>query len=306
MRMIAMVTIDSINTITNMSCNNKPIACVNPGELLIVNTLDCFSNKIKNGHQLLKDIPWTEINPATGPIYVDGAEAGDVLRISIIDIRVNQKAVVLCESEDLDRYECKGNESSLFVDIANGNAIITDDISIQCIPMIGVIGTAPEKGDIPTTLPGFHGGNMDNTHIKKGSEVFLPVFHKGALLALGDLHAVMGDGESTGSGLEIGGEVSLRIDVIKNCNMPLPMVKTNTSIETVASAESLDAASVMAVKNMLQYLTTYLGIEMQIAWKMVSACGDVGICQFANAIKTARCCLPIQYVQAFADKNQVN
>lgn len=289
-----MKKIDSLKTVTFMSKDNEPAAYIEAGEIITVDTLDCFSGEIISENQLLKDIPWDSVNPATGPIYINGAEKGDILKVSILDIQVDDRAVILCESEDIERYHFRTEEKSMFVNIVDGKAVISDRIQVKINPMIGVIGTAPESGKIPTTMPGTHGGNMDNTHISAGSVLYLPVFHDGALLSLGDLHALMGDGEATGSGLEISGKVSLKAEVLKNVFMPLPFIETDGLLETVASAESLDEAAILAVENMLTYLTENKGLDREEAWKLMAACGNTGICQFANALKTARCTVHVE------------
>lgn len=287
-----MKRIDAGRTITYMSEDNDPVIYVENGDTITVEMQDCFAGKIRKKNELLKALPWNSINPATGPVYVKGAEPGDILKISILDIQIGDRAVILCEATDFNRYHFQISEKSMFVDIINDEAVISDKIKIKVRPMIGVIGTAPETGSVLTTLPGIHGGNMDNTHITTGSTLYLPVFHEGALLSLGDMHALMGDGEPTGSGLEISGRAIIKVDVVKNEFLPLPLLETESFVETIASAKSLDEASVLAVENMLTYLNKNMGIDKGEAWKLVAACGDVGICQFANAMKTARCCIP--------------
>lgn len=286
-----MNVIDASKTITTMTKDNPPIAYIDNGETVVVDTLDCFSGRIKRENDLLKNLPWSIINPATGPIYVRNAEPGDILKVSILDIRVGERAVVLCESEDTERYHFDGEEKSLFIDIVDGKAKISDEIEMEINPMIGVIGTAPESGSVLTTLPGVHGGNMDNSHITIGSVLYLPVFHEGALLSIGDLHALMGDGEGTGSGLEISGQVTTKIEVLKNKSLPVPMLMRTHSFETIASAHSLDEATTEAICNMLIFLTSNQKMDREDAWKLVTACGNVEICQFANALKTVRCCI---------------
>ncbi|WP_438467719.1 acetamidase/formamidase family protein [Streptococcus pluranimalium] len=92
--------------------------------------------------------------------------------------------------------------------------------------MIGVIGTAPAGEPVNTGTPHDHGGNMDTTAIIEGSILYLPVNTEGALLAIGDVHATMGDGEIMGSGLEIPAVIEVTVEVLKNCDYPLPMVET--------------------------------------------------------------------------------
>lgn len=119
--------------------------------------------------------------------------------------------------------------------------------------------------------------------------VYLPVFHDGALLAIGDLHAAMGDGEAAGCGIEISGCVTLKIDVMKDKAFPTPMIEADGKIITVASAASLDEAADKSVGMMLDYMMNHCSFSSDLAWKCLSAMGEVKICQFANKIKTVRC-----------------
>ena len=159
--------------------------------------------------------------------------------------------------------------------------------------MIGCIGTAPEEGSVLTTRPGTHGGNMDNAKITAGSTLLLPVYHDGALLSLGDLHAAMGDGEVTGCGVEIFGVVTIRVNVIKNIKMQLPAVITDDVFMTIASAKTLDEASETAVKMMLDTLVYLADFSENDAWKIVGIIGNIRICQIVNALKTVRCEVPL-------------
>ena len=109
--------------------------------------------------------------------------------------------------------------------------------------MIGVIGTAPEgeKG-IPTITPGKHGGNMDCKKITAGSTLYLSVNVDGGLLSMGDIHALMGDGEVFICGLETAGEITVKISVLKNTKLPVPFLYSEGKVMTIQSAETLDKA----------------------------------------------------------------
>ncbi len=134
--------------------------------------------------------------------------------------------------------------------------MFNDKISLDVEPMIGgVIGTAPANKSIMTVVPDNHGGNMDCKRITADSAVFLPVNVEGGLLSIGDLHAVMGDGEVCGCGVEIkGGDVTIRVEVLKNKSLPLPpLVATKESIMTISSKETLDEASKQATINMYSF-----------------------------------------------------
>jgi amidase len=159
--------------------------------------------------------------------------------------------------------------------------------------MIGVIGTAPAIEEIPTGTPGQHGGNMDCKRIVEGATLYLPVHVPGALLSMGDLHAVMGDGEVIICGLEIAGEVTIRVSVIKDKILPLPLLREGEHLMTIASAETLDLAAKQATIQMHRFLTNELGLEFNEAGMLLSLVGDLRICQVVDPLMTARMELPL-------------
>ena len=104
---------------------------------------------------------------------------------------------------------------------------------------------------------------MDCNKIQEGTSLFLPVNVPGALLAMGDLHAVMGDGESATCGIEISGEVTVKVTVLKDAIMPTPFLKTNSEYITIAAGKTLDEASSHACFKMLDFLKATLPLDLQ-------------------------------------------
>jgi amidase len=154
--------------------------------------------------------------------------------------------------------------------------------------MVGVIGTAPVEGAILNGTPGPHGGNMDCTLIAEGSTVYLPVEVPGALFGLGDLHAVMGDGEVLICGVEMAGWVRVRLDVLKGRSLPLPLVENEELVATIHSGEDLDLAAQGAIENMARLLTETVGLALNEAGMLMSAVGQLRICQVVDPLKTCR------------------
>lgn len=287
-----MIRISSSTSILKMSPNNKPAVNVDSGETVVFETLDCFSNYIQREEQLFSSVGWDLINPATGPLYVNGAEPGDSLKIEILDIQVADQGVI-CAAPDFGVLgDIMPREATKVIPIQGGNAIFNDQIHLPVEPMIGVIGTAPASEEIPTGTPGAHGSNMDCKRIVKGSVLYLPVNVPGGLLAMGDLHAVMGDGEIVVCGLEISGEVTVRVTVLKACSLPLPMLRQGDAVMTLASAATLDEAAKMATVNMHSFLTKELNMDVVEAGMLLSLAGDLRICQVVDPLMTARMELP--------------
>jgi amidase len=159
--------------------------------------------------------------------------------------------------------------------------------------MIGVIGVAPENGSIPNGEPGPHGGNMDNRLITIGTELYLPVFHKGASLGLGDLHAAMGDGEINVTGIEIAGKVTLTLEVIKSeKHHGHPLFRKDDSFYCIYSDDTLDQAVIGASHEMLYWLQKSLNYKVSDTAMLMSLMGDLEICQVVDPKKTVRMKMP--------------
>jgi len=168
------------------------------------------------------------------------------------------------------------------------------DLKIPVDPMIGVIGVAPSKesGEWGTETPWMHGGNMDTTEIKKGNTLYLPVNQEGGLLALGDLHAIMGDGEICMTGLEINGSVTLKVDVIKKKSITWPLIESKDETMVIASGEDVDEAIENGAKQVVKYLSEGLNLEFEEAYILASLVSDIKISQVVNAKKTIRMSIP--------------
>lgn len=284
--------IEKQNCIYNMDSENKPVLTVPSGSTVVFETYDCFEDRIQDEKTGVSSIDWEHINPATGPLYVEEARPGDVLKVEILDIRINDHGVMAAIpgsgllGDKVEKSEVK------IIPIRDGQAVFSDSIRIPISPMIGVIGVAPENGTIPCGSPGSHGGNMDNTKIKKGSTLYLPVFTEGALLAMGDLHACMGDGEIMVTGVEISGNVEVKVDVIKGVNINNPVLEDKEYIYTIASDENLFDAVKVATGEMHNIITKRLGLSFNEAGMLLSAAGNVQICQVVDPMMTVRFAMP--------------
>jgi amidase len=141
-------------------------------------------------------------------------------------------------------------------------------------------------------VPDAHGGNMDCKIITEGTTLYLPVNVPGALLALGDLHAAMGDGEVSVCGMEIAGEVTVRVSVIRDRVLPTPMAQTADTLYTIASSRLLDDAANLAARNMASFVASEAGLSTDDAVNLLSVAGNLQICQVVDPQKTCRYALP--------------
>jgi amidase len=194
-----------------------------------------------------------------------------------------------------DRFE---GISFAMIPIENGSAQVAG-ASVAVRPMIGVIGVAPDGAAVPCGSPGPHGGNMDTRLIGEGATLYLPVFAPGALLAAGDLHAAMGDGEICGTGVEVAGSIQLRVDVRRDIELTNPVVETADVVATIASAETLDEAADRATRDMADLLTRRLGLSAADATMLMSAAGQLQVSQIVDPLKTARYAMPKEILSRF-------
>src|SRR5436305_1894668 len=146
-------------------------------------------------------------------------------------------------------------------------------------PMVGVIGTAPAGGEVLTAVPGPQGSNLDCNLVRAGARVHLPVHVEGALLALGDVHASMGDAEVSGTGVEINAEVTARVDLLPGAAHERPWIEVDGLVAATASAPTLEAAVSLATDGLLTLLVERLGVTRTEAFLLISAYGDVRIGQ---------------------------
>lgn len=285
------------SVVYKMSPQNKGIIEIDSGEQITIESYDCFKNELKSEEDSLEEFNWDYVNPATGPVYINDAKAGDILKIKIEDIEIaDQSVMVLAPGEGLMGDRVKKPVTKI-IKIENGMAVFSENIKVPVKPMIGVIGTAPAKNEIPTGTPGNHGANMDCKRMTAGNTLYLPVNVEGGLLALGDLHSVMGDGEVAVSGAETAGKVKLKIEVIKDKKMPLPFLESDDKVITIASAKTLDQAVKDATNNMVDYLIEFYNFDFEEASMLLSLIGDARICQVVDPLKTARFELEKKYLK---------
>ncbi|MCB5936854.1 acetamidase/formamidase family protein [Caldibacillus thermoamylovorans] len=290
------------NTIFAFSKNHKPALHIDSGETIEVETMDGLSNQIRMEEDTIEALDWNQVNPATGPIYVNQAKKGDTLKVTIEKINIDEQGVLLT-GPNLGMLGDEFTEmKKKIVQIEEEQIIYDNKLSFPLTKMIGVIGVAPEHEDIPCGTPGSHGGNMDTTIIKEGSVLYLPVFVDGALLALGDFHGAMGDGEICGTGVEIAGSAVLKVEVVKEQTIEHPIVKYGEGLSFIVSKETLDEAVKEATKQAVHFLKRNTDLTLDEAAMLMSAVGQAQISQVVNPLMTARFLIPQFVLDAYQVK----
>lgn len=278
--------------IYSFNASVKPIAQVDLNEIFAVKTVDCYGGVIKTEKDLRSDFPQLKTNGATGPIYINNIKKGDTIAIEIINIDLDPQGVMVTRpgggilGDYIKEYETR------ILPIKEDYAILAEHVKIPLNKMIGVIGIAPKSGPFSCLEPGDHGGNLDTKDIREGNTLYLPIFHDGGLLALGDLHAAMGDGELNGSGIEIGGQVILRVRKKVDLKITTPIVETNTHIMIINSAKEFNVAVKECMIKAINLLMNQYDIKFSDAYRLLSAVGDLKVSQLVNPKVTVRIAIP--------------
>lgn len=281
--------IKSDKAVYKMSGSNPPAACCQSGDTATFETLDCFGGQIISAEQKMNGLDWDHINPATGPLFIEGAQPGDVLKVEIQKIELDDHGVIAEAPGDGVTGKVLKDEATKIIPVVDDKVLFNDKLVFPVKAMIGVIGTAPADGmEIPTGTPDLHGGNMDCKMIGENTVLYLPVNVPGALLAMGDMHAVMGNGEVCVCGVEIGGRITVRVSVLKNCKYPTPFLVSEDKAMTIYSAPTLQEAAEGATLRMRSFLIDELGMDEHEAGFLLSAAGDVEICQCVDPQLTCR------------------
>lgn len=287
-----MIELDDAKTLFSFDKDLEPVLKVPSGETVRIRTKDCFGNQLQGPEDQLSEIDWEAINPATGPIYVEGAVAGGTLKVHIDNIELDAQTSS-CTGKDEgvcgDRFS---DWATHFCKVEDGKVVWDERLNIPLAPMIGVIGVAPEGEPVNCGTPGKHGGNMDNTAIAAGATLYFPVAVDGALFGCGDMHAVMGDGEVSVSGAEVAGYATVTLTALPELSVPNPLIENETHFGIIVSAESLDKASELAVQQMVDLLASRTNESEADLVMLLSLVADVRVCQMVDPEKTVRFMVP--------------
>lgn len=287
-----MIELNDDKTLFFFDRDLEPVLTVKSGETVRIRTKDCFGNQLQGPEDQLSEIDWEAINPATGPIYVEGAVAGGTLKVHIDNIELDAQTSS-CTGKDEgvcgDRFS---DWATHFCKVEDGKVVWDERLSIPLAPMIGVIGVAPEGEPVNCGTPGKHGGNMDNTAIAAGATLYFPVAVDGALFGCGDMHAVMGDGEVSVSGAEVAGYATVTLTALPELSVPNPLIENDTHFGIIVSAESLDKAAELAVQQMVDLLASRTNESEADLVMLLSLVADVRVCQMVDPEKTVRFMVP--------------
>ncbi len=285
--------------------SHPPALHISGGDTVVTKTIDAWGTNA-HGEQVAE-----RPNPQTGPFYVENAEPGDTLQVrldylypdrevgfsnSILAMHVVDPTFVfsLSKPKPVDwRIRTQDNTAALITPIAG----ITN-ISLPLSPMLGCIGVAPEGGQaISSATSGPYGGNMDYRGCTAGTTLFFPVFVPGALLHLGDGHAVQGDGEIVGTGIEISFDVRFSVDLIKGKKINWPRGENDDFIFTLGNARPLDQALQHATTEMMIWLREDYGLDAYAASTLLGMCVEYDLGNVFDPAYTMVCKLAKRWLR---------
>jgi acetamidase/formamidase len=281
---------------------------IKPGDTVITRTIDA-SGRDENGKHV-GEMP----NPLTGPFFVEGAAPGDAISVTFRRIRMNRNwgwsnyrlGVFSLAPASIERLYSSVYKEDLVIpgrsnvvpwdlDVQTGTVRLREPASkvhkmeFAARPMLGCVGVAaPADFGPPSSISGPYGGNMDYNEIVEGSTVVLPVYHPGALLYIGDGHALQADGEPIGTGVETSMDVEFSVALRKNANLSNPRVETRDHIISVGSqpefASPLDRALQLATTDMVEWLAKDYKMEPWAAHLLVGYQGKYDVITVAGSV----------------------
>lgn len=281
-------TLGTENTHNRFSSTIPPVLTVPPGAVVEVRTKEATDGQFTADSTSadVAGVDFDPIHPLTGPIAVETAEPGDVLKVTLHEIEVGDwgwAAVVPGFGWLADEFTEPFLKTFRFARGAR-EARFSDAIRIPLSPFAGVMGVAPATEELLSTIPPrANGGNMDNKHLTAGTTVYFPVFVAGANFSIGDTHAVQGDGEVSGTAVEAPMRIVLRLDVVKGGRrLAEPQYETAEYYAVTAFAETLDEAAKKATRYMIDYLVEERGLERTEAYVLASLAGDLKISEVVD------------------------
>ena len=304
---------------------DEPLLRVQPGEAFEIETWDAGTGYFKTPDD--KAIPGKRpgfdrspphANPIAGPVYLEGAERGDTLVITVEEIlvadyswiAVGPKRGPLGESTRWPELSADYTTKILrhtpgpSGTMRDGTVHFNERISWPITPFIGTLGVAPDR-EVTTSIDGQGewGGNLDIRDVCTGHRILLPIFHPGALFYLGDVHASQGDTEFTGTAAETQATVRLRLDLVKGRRVPWMRIDKPESIVSIYAYRPLEVAVETATINLMDWLITDHGFSPTDAYCLVSTCPDFRIhvyqmCKLAKLSFVAGAELPKRFVVA--------
>lgn len=288
--------------------SHSPVLHIDPGDTVVTTTVDSAGCDARNERVTPGG------NPQTGPFHVEDAEPGDTLVVQLDHLAPNRDTgfthAVLAPGVVEPEYVRELPDYSPVewrIDRGRGTATLVSpttrlgNLTLLLAPMLGCFGVAPPGGQaISTATSGPHGGNMDYRGFVSGVTVYFPVFVPGALLHVGDGHALQGDGEVVGAGIEISFDVRFTVGLLKGKTIGWPRGENTDYIFSVGTARPLDQAVQHATTEMVRWLQADYGLDGLGANILLGQCVEYDLGNVYDPAYTMVCKVPKRVLQRIA------
>lgn len=267
-----------------------PVLSVRSGTRLTVETRDASNGQIRPDLNIPVDR--SRLLPVTGPVAMEGAQPGDAVSIHIEKIDFAEAGYAWVRPGlGILHIDTEGPYYAKRIEVTSEGFCLADDHRIPLRPMVGIIGVGTPE-EITTRFPGRHGGNMDCVDVAPGNTLWLPALIPGANISFGDVHAAMGEGEVSGTGVEIDAEVTATLNLHPGILIDGPVIVAPQKTVFLASASEFLQAARSALDRAVQALVIGNGVTKKEAYIMASLTGNARICQLVNGDVTAAYELP--------------
>lgn len=275
-------------THARFSSTIPPVLTVPSGGVVSVETeeaSDAQLNPESTAEDVLK-VDFDPIHPLTGPIFVEGAEPGDVLKVELLQVELGDwgwAGIFPGFGFLADEFDQPYLKTFRF-EPGQKRAELIPGVEVALEPFPGVVAVAPAGEEMLSTIPPrANGGNMDDRELTEGATVYLPVFVDGALFSIGDTHAAQGDGEVSGTAIEAPTRILLRLEVLKGVReIEEPQYERPDFYAVTAYGETLDEAAKKATRYMVDYLEAERGMEREDAYVLASIAGRLKIAEVVD------------------------
>jgi amidase len=295
---------------------HPPAMRIASGDTVITKTRDASNDAFKPTDKTLAagNLDLSRVNPQTGPFYVEGAEPGDTLKVTLNKISLNREwgwggaipyfgalapeyKTMMITAPVQDTLYVWRFDRSRNVAVLDMPKSKIGRVEVPIRPFFGTIGTAPYgKECISSLVPGTHGANMDFNEVVQGVTMYFPVFERGALFMLGDGHAAQGDGEIMGAAIETSFDVEFTVEVIKNKKIAWPRLENDRYIMSIGSTRPLMDALRLACSDLIEWMTADYGYDRMEAYQLLGQAAQIEIANVVDPSYSVACQIEKKYL----------
>jgi amidase len=264
---------------------SDPVIEIEPNDTVEVETEDAFEGAIETEDDRPSEVLGDHLNPQNGPIYVEGAEKGDTLAVTIenIEPRGSQPRGTTCLVPEFGGLTYTNRTAMLHdpfpeivkkLEVTTEGTVWDENTTIPYEPFIGTISTSPEIDSVNALTPFKHGGNMDLPDVCPGNTIYLPVEIEGGYLYLGDCHANQGDGELCGVALEHPTRTTITVDLIRNWDIQWPRLESDDFIMSIGSVRPMEDSARIAYTDLIEWMVDDYDFDKWDAYMLLTQVGN--------------------------------